>query len=84
MSARSWRRLRTVVEDEGEAVALDQRDRHVGRHKRPPALADLLEELLAEGGAERVLDVEQVLDLHDDEEDLRFVSAALDTLPQVL
>ena len=75
--------LRTVVEDEGEAVALDERDRHVGRHQRPPALADLLEELLAEGGAERVLDVEQVLDLHDDEEDLRFVSAALDTLPQL-
>ena len=33
--------------------------------------------------AERVLDVEQVLDLHDDQEDLRFVSAALDALPQL-
>jgi len=42
-------RFRAVAEYEGEAVRLEERDRHVGWHQGLPAVADLLQQLLAEG-----------------------------------
>src|SRR5262245_25586420 len=66
---------------ERQAIALNQGNRHVRRDNRPPARADLLKQLLAEAGAKRILNVQQVLDLRNDQHALRLRTIARDRLP---
>src|SRR3954453_2342255 len=71
--------LGPVVKCERQAVALNESDRHIRRYQFTPALADQLEQLLAEESTECVLNIQEIFDLHDNQQDLRTV--ALDGLP---
>ena len=70
--------FQVAFERSREAVRLYDRHRQVGRQQGSPARADLLEQFFGERSTEGVLDVEEIVQVHDHQEGLSFVPFLLD------